>query len=137
MKLLLFTLISILVINVQANEENIELYHEEAPSRSVIIRPMVPKLSEPAPLEVLNTQEVTLRWNPVDSANYYALQVSADPIFYNLLVNEPLLNQVQYSLKDIKLESGKTYYWRVASYKDSNLPGFAKSLFNRSSFSLR
>jgi hypothetical protein len=134
MKSLLLAISALMALSAQANEENIELYHQEQPVATNAQRPAVPKLGTPEPLASVAAGDATLTWKAVAEASAYALQVSEDPIFFKLLVNEPIYKETSYSLKDIKLESGKTYYWRVASLKQENQPGSMKSLFNRSSF---
>lgn len=137
MKSLVLTLIALIAVSAQASEVDFEIYHQEAPIADRAQRPAIPKLTAPTPLSVLNSGDVKLQWNKVEEATAYALQISADPIFYNLLVNETLYKETSYSTKDIQFESGKNYYWRVASIKEGNKPGTIKSLFNRSSFTIK
>ncbi len=137
MKTLLLAVIAFVAISAQANEENIELYHPQQPVPNLAQRPAIPKLTAPAPLSSVNAGDIKLQWSKVEEASAYALQVSADPIFFTLLVNEPLYKETSYTIKDLKLETGKNYYWRVAAIKEDNQPGTIKSLFNRSSFTVK
>jgi hypothetical protein len=118
----------------QASEVNFEIYHPHQPLATAAQRPGIPKLTAPAPLAAVNGSEIKLEWKKLDEATAYAVQLSNDPIFFNLLINEPLYKDTSLMIKDVKLESGKTYYWRVAAVKEDNQPGTIKSLFNRSSF---
>ncbi len=121
----------------QANEESHETFYKQSPPAAELAqRPAIPKLLSPQPLAEISSTASTieLKWASVEHATAYALQVSADPIFFNLLVNEPLYKQTTYTLKDMKLQPNKNYYWRVAALKEDNQPGTMKSLFNRSSF---
>lgn len=120
-----------------ANEENIEYYHQEKPIAENAQRPSIPKILAPTPLSLIAASSSELKWGKVEEASAYALQVSADPIFYSLLVNETLYKETSYSLKYLNLESGKNYYWRVAAIKEGNQIGTIKSLFNRSSFTAK
>jgi hypothetical protein len=137
MKSLLLAIIAFVAVSAQANEENIELYHPQQPAPNAAQRPGIPKLTAPTPLASVSAGEIKLQWNKVEDASAYALQVSADPIFFTLLVNEPLYKDTSYTVKDLKLESGQNYYWRVAAVKEDNQPGTIKSLFNRSSFTVK
>lgn len=137
MKSFIVAILTLSALIAQANEENLDLYHTEKPDASVALRPTIPTLSSPAPLAKVAAAGLTLQWSKVDEASAYALQVSADPIFFALLVNEPLYKETSYVFKDVKLEAGKKYYWRVAAIKEGNLPGTIKSLFNRSSFTVQ
>lgn len=137
MKPMLLALLAFFAVSAQATEESFEIYHEQKPNSNLAQRPGIPKLTAPAPLATVGAGEIKLQWNKIEDASAYALQVSADPIFFTLLVNEPLYKETSYTLKDIKLEPGKNYYWRVAAVKEENQPGTIKSLFNRSSFTVK
>lgn len=137
MKSLLIALVAFSALTAQANEENIEYYHQEKPNTALIQRPAIPNLTSPAPLANVQAGSVTLEWTKIEGASYYALQVSTDPVFYSILVNEPMYKETSYSFKDVKLEAGKKYYWRVAAIKEGNQLGSTKSLFNRSSFNVQ
>lgn len=121
----------------QANEKNIEYYHPEASQRDLTKRPAIPSLKSPAPLALIEGTEVTFQWLPVETATAYALQLSDDANFYNLLVNETLLKETTYTYKSAELKAGKNYYWRVAAVKENNQNGSIKSLFNRSGFTIK
>jgi hypothetical protein len=108
MKSLLLATLALLTISAQASE-NIELYHPEQPNASIAKRPGIPKLTAPAPLSQISGGDVTLQWNKVEDATAYALQVSPDPIFFTLLINEPLFKDTTYTIKDVKFEAGKNY----------------------------
>lgn len=136
MKSLLLATLAFFALSAQASE-NFEIYHPEQPAPSTAKRPSIPKLTAPAPLASISGNEITLQWNKVEDVTAYALQVSPDPIFFNLLINEPLYKDTTYTIKDLKLETGKNYYWRVAAVKEDNQPGTIKSLFNRSSFTIK
>ncbi len=121
----------------EAKHENIEYYHKLPPASENAQRPSIPKLVSPAPLSEVEGSNIELKWNKIEEATAYALQVSPDPIFFQLIVNEPLYKETSYKISNIKFESGKHYYWRVASVKEENQPGTIKSLFNRSSFTVK
>ena len=116
---------------------NNDLYQQSPPRAEKVQRPSIPKLTQPAPLSSVAAGPIELKWTKIENATAYALQVSDDPIFYNLLVNEPLYRNTSYTLSNMKWEAGKNYYWRVAAVKEDNHPGTIKSLFNRSSFTIK
>lgn len=121
-----------------ANDEgHAELYPQPSPATEMAQRPPIPKLLAPKPLAEVSASGIELKWTAVETATAYAVQVSSDPNFFNLLVNEPLYKTTSYTIKDVKLEPNKNYYWRVAALKEDNQPGTMKSLFNRSSFSIK
>jgi hypothetical protein len=137
MKSFVTLLITLASLSAFASGDNIHLYHEEKPNVSLATRPGIPTLKSPAPLSKVAADGLTLEWGKVEEATAYALQISAEPNFFNLLVNEPLYKETTFTVKGLKLEPGKTYYWRVSALKEGNQPGSIKSLFNHSSFSIQ
>ena len=137
MKTLIISCFAFLSLAANAAGDNIHYYHEPKPETARIQRPAIPNLSAPAPLSTVPAAGLTLQWTKVEEATAYAVQVSTDPVFFALVVNEPIHKDTSYTFKDVKLESGKKYYWRVAAIKSENQEGFTKSLFNRSSFSVQ
>jgi len=136
-KILVFLLLSSFSLS-HANEESFEeFYKNEPPNQALAQRPSIPKILAPPPLSEISSNTLELKWTAVETATAYALQLSADPIFFNLIVNETLYKGTSYTVKDVKLEPHKNYYWRVAALKEDNQPGTIKSLFNRSSFSIK
>lgn len=112
-----------------------EIYFPHTPEREKAVRPEIPILIAPKELETIPAKtEVLLKWQGAAGTESYSLQVSTDADFYVLLINESLFNGTEYNLKE--LEPGKTYYWRVAAIKSSNIPGHTKSLYKRASFSV-
>ncbi len=66
---------------------------------------------------------VTLTWSSVIDAQYYALQVSNNLNFSNLIVDEKNLTNNQYTLNQL---SPKTkYFWRVAVIKNQQQSGWS------------
>jgi hypothetical protein len=108
------------------------IYENEAPVHANAVIPGRPKILSPEPLKVVSEADVVLKWNPVQDADAYSVQVSDDVNFFKLLVNEGLYAQTEYTFKGA--EKGKNYYWRVAALRTTNKPGAMKSLYNRSSF---
>lgn len=136
-KILFLFLLSLSTFALANDEGHNELYPKPSPMAEMAQRPPIPKLLSPKPLAEVGTGSIELKWTTVETATAYAVQLSSDPNFFNLLVNEPLYKGTSYVIKDIKLESNKNYYWRVAALKEDNQSGSMKSLFNRSSFSIK
>lgn len=111
------------------------IFEKEAVNPANAAIPGRPKILSPEPLKVVTETDIVLKWNPVQDADAYSIQVSDDPNFFKLLVNEGLYSQTEYSFKGA--EKGKNYYWRVAALKTTNKNGSMKSLYNRSSFTVQ
>jgi hypothetical protein len=97
--------------------------------------PKKTELIEPAFMAQIPGNSVTLKWNAVDSAENYHLQVATDATFKWLKVDEHFIKRPSYDLT--QLESGKTYFWRVAAVKNSNDPMYIKGQFETSSFEIK
>lgn len=97
--------------------------------------PKKTELIEPAFMAQVSAPNVTLKWNAVDAAENYHLQVATDATFKWLKVNENFVKRPSYDLT--QLEPGKTYYWRVAAVKNSNDPMYIKGPFETSSFEVK
>lgn len=119
------------------DKDHTEFYPKPSPTTEIAQRPPIPKLLSPKPLAEIAASAIELKWTTVETATAYAVQLSSDPNFFNLIINEPLYKGTSYVIKDVKLEPNKNYYWRVAALKENNQPGTMKSLFNRSSFSIK
>ncbi len=59
---------------------------------------------------------VTLSWSNVSGAQFYALQVSTNSTFDNLLVDVKNITKNSFTLTN--LNDNTTYYWRVSAIKD-------------------
>ncbi|MBL7543118.1 MAG: fibronectin type III domain-containing protein [Bdellovibrionaceae bacterium] len=90
------------------------------------------ELIEPAFMAQVPGTSVTLKWNAVDFAENYHLQVATDATFKWLKVDDNFVKRPSYDLS--QLEAGKIYYWRVAAVKNSNDPMYIKGPFETSSF---
>lgn len=108
------------------------IFEKDAPVHANAVIPGRPKILSPEPLKVVTETDIILKWNPVQDADAYSIQVSDDINFFKLLINEGLYSQTEYTFKGA--EKGKNYYWRVAALKTTNRRGAMKSLYNLSSF---
>ncbi len=67
--------------------------------------------------KVDQTRPVRLEWTPVGYVNSYDLQISTDPQFSNIIVNETGRKSAVYDL--VSPAQNATYYWRVKSSNDA------------------
>lgn len=75
--------------------------------------PPAPVLLAPREAAVIDGAEVTFRWEPVEGATTYRLEVAADTAFENILFGEEVGDQTSVRLTNAFPEDGETYYWRV------------------------
>jgi hypothetical protein len=109
-----------------------KLFPQPKMNKSKTTPPKKTDLIEPAFMAQIPGTSVTLKWNAVDTAENYHLQVATDSTFKWLKVNEHFVKRPSYDLS--QLEPGKIYYWRVAAVKNSNDPMYIKGPFETSSF---
>ena len=75
--------------------------------------PEAPALVSPRREMVVDAQDVTFVWEPVDEAEEYHLEVAADPSFESPVVDERLEAVTEWTPDVDFAEDGRTYYWRV------------------------
>lgn len=109
-----------------------KLFPQPQMNKSKSTVPKKTELIEPAFMTQIPGTTVTLKWNAVDTAENYHLQVATDPNFKWLKVDENFVKRPSYDLSG--LEPGQKYFWRVAAVKNSNDPMFIKGPFEVSSF---
>ncbi len=97
--------------------------------------PAAVKLLEPAFQAKLGGTETALTWEASQGATSYHVQVATDPNFKWLLSDEHFVTGTKFQAKG--LEKGKTYYWRVAPWKDGNLAATNKGPFSNSIFEIQ
>lgn len=122
-------------ISIMANEggrDNSALFPQPTPNKAKSTQPDAPTLVAPAFNATTGGGNVELKWNPVNNANGYHLQVAKDPNFKWLVVEQNPMTETSYTV--IGLEKGKTYFWRVAAYTLGNTQSYSKSWFTKSSF---
>jgi len=113
------------------NDPN-KLFPQPKMNKTKSTPPAKTELIEPAFMAQIPGTTVTLKWNAVDTAENYHLQVATGPNFKWLKVNENFVKRPSYDLSG--LEAGHKYYWRVAAVKNSNDPMYIKGPFEVSSF---
>jgi len=111
---------------------NLELFPAPKADLSKSARPSKPELTDPSYRARIDSENVTLKWNQVSTADAYHLQVATDPNFKWLLVNEELLKANSYDVKG--LAKGHHYFWRVAALKTNNASTFMKGWYSLSTF---
>ncbi len=114
---------------------NLELLKQ--PERDVAngTRPSTPVLQEPEALQKVSGTNVTLKWQAVEGAAVYHVQVASDPNFKWLIADEANFNQTSFQPQGLKL--GQNYFWRVAARNPANYAGRTRSFFATSSFMTR
>ena len=61
---------------------------------------------------------IIMRWNPIDKALSYAIQISEDSTFTKVIVDQNNIVETKYNVSDLK--NTKKYYWRI---KANNIYG--------------
>lgn len=90
------------------------------------------KLVDPTMHQKMSGTSVTLKWEASETADAYHVQVATDPNFKWLKADDHWVKGTTFEAKD--LEKGKSYYWRVAPWKNGNMAGTNKGAFAPSSF---
>lgn len=112
-----------------------KLFPQPKMNKSKSTPPGKTDLIAPAFMAQVAGTSVTLKWNAVDTAENYHLQVATDAAFKWLKVDDNFVKRPSYDLT--QLEAGHTYYWRVAAVKNSNDPMYIKGQFETSSFDVK
>lgn len=111
------------------------LYPEKQQDPSRSLRPGVTQTVSPAFLAEVGAGTVKLEWKAVETATEYHVQVATDPHFKWLVLNEHFVKSN--TLDFTQAESGKRYFWRVASRKADNKAMTTKSNFASSAFNVK
>lgn len=109
-----------------------ELFPQPKANKSKSTLPSPATIIEPAFMAVVQGGSTVLKWNAVDIAENYHLQVATDPNFKWLVVDDQLVKKPSYELSG--LDTGKLYYWRVAAVRNSNDAMYIKGPYSRSTF---
>ncbi len=76
--------------------------------------PSQPTLVSPSDNSKGITDAKVLRWNKVDGASFYKIQIGTDPAFTDIFFEKDGINQDTFNVEN--LEQGKiTYYWRISA----------------------
>lgn len=94
--------------------------------------PGLVKLLEPKALSTVTGTSVTLKWQPVEHAEVYHVQVAKDPRYKWLVTENYDVKGESFELSG--LEAGHQYFWRVAARNPSHDAGWTKGAFTASSF---
>ncbi len=108
------------------------LFPEKQKNPAVGTPPRQTKLVAPKFLTTVPAGTVKLQWSETVGATNYHVQVATDPNFKWVLLNEHFAKGT--SLDFATAETGKRYFWRVASVKNDNISMHSKSLFVSSAF---
>jgi hypothetical protein len=110
------------------------LFPTKQPNPEMSARPATVELKSPAFLTTVNAGDVKLEWTPAAQASEYHVQVSTDPNFKWLVVNEKFVKDTSYT---VKTEAGKRYFWRVAGFNGAKNSMYTKSNFVSSAFNAK
>jgi len=91
-----------------------------------------PKLVEPAFLAAISSDSTVLKWEAVQGADQYKVQVATDANFKWLKAEGNFIKETSFNATG--LEKGQRYYWRVWAQKSTNDNGYMTSLSSSSAF---
>lgn len=80
--------------------------------------PSSPELVAPREAAVVNGNEVTFTWRPVETADAYRLQVAATASFDEILFEETLEDVTSVTIGGLFPTDGQTFFWRVLARTD-------------------
>jgi hypothetical protein len=89
--------------------------------------PYPPKVEPSRDYTVNQELPIRLSWSPVGLATAYGLQISTDPNFAVLDVNEIYLTEARYTFGSA--DGDTTYYWRVNTLNDGGISDWATGSF--------
>lgn len=119
----------------KAHRDNTTLFPQPVADHARGTAPASVKLTEPAMLAKVSGATTNLQWQASEGATAYHVQVATDPNFKWLKADEHWVKETSFQASG--LEAGKTYYWRVAPWKDGNLASTNKGAFARSAFEVQ
>ncbi len=122
-----FTDSTIFEVAVHVDSQNIKFnwnryYNSKKVNRYVItLQPVyltTPEISEPANRATITPQNLVLRWQAVEGATGYQVQIAVDDTFKQVLLDVSDISQNEYTPGT--LEAGTTYFWRVRATNQSH-----------------
>ncbi len=117
------------------SEKMNSLFPEKQKNENVGARPNKTELTSPIFLATVGAGTVKLKWKDTATATDYHVQIATDPNFKWLVANEKFVKTTSYEFA--KAESGKRYFWRVASFKADNNSSYTKANFVSSAFNVK
>lgn len=119
----------------KGHRDNTALFPPHEPDASKATAPEKPQLLEPAFQAKIEGATTTLKWKESEGATEYHVQVATDPNFKWLVKEDHKVKGASFEVGG--LEKGKTYFWRVAPWKNGNMAATNKGVFARSVFEVR
>ncbi|MCX6156705.1 MAG: hypothetical protein NTY74_01855 [Ignavibacteriae bacterium] len=92
---------------------------------TIISSPGAPSLISPINNAASLPLSLDLSWNKINTADFYNVQVSTNPGFTNIVVNDSASVDTVKSISGLNLLTN--YYWRVRSYNVSGWSAFSNS----------
>lgn len=108
-----------------------QLFPPNTPQVDKVTPPGSAKLVAPEANSVIKEEKVVLKWQAVEGADFYTVQLATDPNFRWMPVNEGLYKKTEI---EVSVQAGRHYYWRVAANRGENMPGYMKGEFATSTF---
>jgi hypothetical protein len=128
--ILLATLIS--ATSFASGDAHAPLFPQPQADANKTTKPGAVKLVEPKNFSAHIGDKALLKWEAVELADLYYVQVAKDPNFKWLIAENVASKETQIEVAG--LEKGKHYYWRVLGYKSSNDPSYMKGPWSTSMF---
>ncbi|MFA7626199.1 MAG: GEVED domain-containing protein, partial [Candidatus Kapaibacterium sp.] len=95
---------------------------------TTILLPLVaPTLTEPADNALKVMTDAILKWNEVEEADSYLLQISKFSNFSIFDYNSEIGNNTEFSLSALELNFNTKYYWRVRALREAETGPFSSS----------
>ncbi len=88
-----------------------------SPGAPLLVSPLNNATSQPLALDLF--------WNRIGTADFYNVQVSSDPSFINIVVNDSICADTVKSISGLSVLTN--YYWRVRSYNIGGWSSFSNS----------
>lgn len=85
--------------------------------------PSSPSLVAPREAAVVNGEEVTFVWRPVDAADAYVIQVARTAKFDDVVLERDLGDKTAVTVADLFPTDNQTFFWRVIAVNDAGNSG--------------
>jgi hypothetical protein len=119
----------------KAHRDNTTLFPPRVADGTMATAPEKPELLEPAFQAKVEGTSTNLTWKESAGADVYHVQVATDPNFKWLVKEDRNVKGSSFTADG--LQAGKTYFWRVAPWKNGNMAATNKGRFSQSVFETR
>lgn len=129
----IITVLSVSMALASSGGSHPELFPKPVADKTMSTPPAKVTLTSPTYLQKIAEDSVTLKWQAVETADVYHVQVASDANFKWIISQDYFVKTTEYTVTG--LDAGKNYFWRVAAVKSNNMDGHIKGPFTMSSFS--